>query len=82
MSANDDVVKERKIPRRRFVGSKKLDGKGSIVTKKTFGTDSNKEVVFKPRNKTPASYRSITHIPDEILEDEDLNEAIKCLKVY
>ena len=51
----------------------------SIVTKKTFGTDSNKEVVFKPRNKTPASYRSITHIPDEILEDEDLNEAIKLL---
>ncbi|KAK5780269.1 2-(3-amino-3-carboxypropyl)histidine synthase PWA37_000782 [Arxiozyma heterogenica] len=79
MSVNCEVSKERKVPRRRFVGSKSVNGKGSIVTKKTIENDSSKEVVFKPRNKHSVSYRSIIHIPDDILEDEDLNEAIKLL---
>lgn len=79
MSTNCEVSKERKVPRRKFVGSKSVNGKGSIVTKKTIENDSSKEVVFKPRNKHSASYRSIIHIPDDILEDEDLNEAIKLL---
>ncbi|CCD23396.1 2-(3-amino-3-carboxypropyl)histidine synthase NDAI_0B03620 [Naumovozyma dairenensis CBS 421] len=63
-----------KVPRRRFVGSKKSDGKG-VTTKKQDGT----EVVHKPRTSRINIGKSITHIPDDILDDKELNEAIKLL---
>lgn len=68
----------RKAPRRRFVGSRNLNGKGT-TTKRSTDDENATEVVHKPRSKTAASRRTITHIPDEILEDEELNEAVKLL---
>ena len=73
MSETEQTKQPQKVPRRRFVGTKRTDGKG-VTTKKHDGT----EIVHKPRARIGAS-RGITHIPDEILDDEELNEAIKLL---
>lgn len=75
---SSEETKERKVPRRRFVGSKNLNGKGT-TTKRSTQNEAGGEVVHKPRSKTAASRRTITHIPDEILEDQDLNDAVKLL---
>lgn len=65
-------------PRRRFVGSRKptADGSGSVVTtEKINGSD----LVHKPKNSIAATRRTITHIPEDILNDKELNEALKLL---
>ncbi|CAL9730003.1 2-(3-amino-3-carboxypropyl)histidine synthase subunit 1 [Monosporozyma unispora] len=76
--SNGEETKQPKAPRRRFVGSKNLNGKGT-TTKRSTENETGSEVVHKPRSKTAASRRTITHIPDEILEDKDLNDAVKLL---
>lgn len=63
----------KKVPRRRFVGKKKGDG-NEITTVKSDGT----EVVKQARSRVHVG-RSLNHIPDDILENEELNEAVKLL---
>ncbi|GAV53604.1 hypothetical protein ZYGR_0AK01060 [Zygosaccharomyces rouxii] len=61
------------VPKRRFVGARKIVGnKESVVTKDVSA------VTHKPRSKVSVG-RAINHIPDEIMNDEELNEAIKVL---
>lgn len=62
-----------KVPRRRFVGKRKTDGK-TITTVKADGN----EVVRQTKSRVHVG-RSLNHIPDDIMEDEELNEAIKLL---
>ncbi|SCV05412.1 LANO_0H06920g1_1 [Lachancea nothofagi CBS 11611] len=69
MTPDHDNVKK---PRRRFVGSK--TGEKVNTTKNERGD----EIVAKPRARTNIR-RAINQIPDEIMEDEALNEAIKLL---
>ncbi|CAR27615.1 ZYRO0D02662p [Zygosaccharomyces rouxii] len=61
------------VPKRRFVGARKIVGnKESVVTKDVSA------VTHKPRSKVSVG-RAINHIPDEIMNDKELNEAIKVL---
>lgn len=75
MSINNETPTAKKAPRRRFVGSRTADG--SRV--KTVSDANGQEVVRKARSTINGSRSMITHIPDEILHDEELNEAIKLL---
>ncbi|GMM34391.1 2-(3-amino-3-carboxypropyl)histidine synthase [Saccharomycopsis crataegensis] len=54
-------------PRRRFVGAKKISAKGDDRS------------LVKKGNKARSFNRLVTHIPQDILEDKELNEAIKLL---
>ena len=65
------MTEEVKAPRRRFVGSRK-----AAATTSEGSNDSS--IVHKPRTRLNVG-RAINHIPDEILNDEELNEAIKLL---
>lgn len=60
-----------KLPRRRFVGAKKTDGNLNL-------SNSGTAVVHNPKTKINVA-RAINHIPDDILDDKELNEAIKLL---
>lgn len=66
------MSEELKQPRRRFVGIKKNGCENSSLK------CADSAVVHKPRVRVSAA-RAINHIPDEILNDEELNEAIKLL---
>ncbi|KAM3160823.1 2-(3-amino-3-carboxypropyl)histidine synthase subunit 1 [Lachancea thermotolerans] len=61
-----------KGPRRRFVGAQ-VGSRATVVK-----SEKGNEVVQKPRARTNVR-RAINQIPDEILNDEALNEAIKLL---
>ncbi|QLG72511.1 hypothetical protein HG535_0D02190 [Zygotorulaspora mrakii] len=61
-----------KTARRRFVGIKKDDYSNS-----SSGNDKS-AVVHRPRTRINAT-RAINHIPDEILNDKELNESVKLL---
>lgn len=61
------------VPKRRFVGAKKVVGDKEAVVTKDVST-----VTHKPRSRTTVG-RAINHIPDEIMNDEELNDAIKLL---
>ncbi|CCH62180.1 hypothetical protein TBLA_0G02400 [Henningerozyma blattae CBS 6284] len=65
-----------KVTRRRFVGTRKTATNTSEPT--TTNGDANKTIVHKPRVKRNVG-RAFNHIPDDIINDEDLNEAIKLL---
>lgn len=58
-------------PRRKFVGARRRD------TACEGSCNNNSSVVHKPRSRI--NTRAINHIPDDILNDKDLNEAIKLL---
>ncbi|AAS51691.1 ADL229Wp [Eremothecium gossypii ATCC 10895] len=72
MSTADEVTKK---PRRRFVGVSR--GENKVSTKQVSG-DEAKELVRSAKSNTGAR-RAINQIPDEILNDENLQEAIKLL---
>lgn len=61
---------QRSIPRRKFVGARRRDA--SCET-----SCNNSSVVHKPKARINTG--AINHIPDNILNDKDLNEAIKLL---
>lgn len=65
------MSEETKLPRRRFVGAKKTDGNLNL-------SNSGTAVVHNPKTKINVA-RAINHIPDDILDDKELNEAIKLL---
>ncbi|SCU88524.1 LADA_0E10660g1_1 [Lachancea dasiensis] len=69
MSSNIDTAKK---PKRRFVGTKA----GEVIT--TAQDGQSNELIAKPRPKTNVR-RAINQIPDDILNDQALNEAIKLL---
>ena len=75
MSAEETNNEPKKVPRRRFVGSRNGDGKGI----KTVSSEDGNELVRKARSTINGSRSMITHIPEEILNDEELNEAINLL---
>ncbi|EDO16722.1 hypothetical protein Kpol_1003p27 [Vanderwaltozyma polyspora DSM 70294] len=68
------MSEEPKAPRRRFVGAKKP----TVVDDESQSNSDGTSVVHKPRGKVNIR-RAVNHIPEEILNDEDLNEAIKLL---
>ena len=72
---------QKKIPKRRFVGSKTTSDSGAVsITTTSSSTESGgMDLVRKGRGKVTGTRSVITHIPEDILNDEELNEAIKLL---
>lgn len=68
--------------RRRFVGVRKTQGslEGEEITSSgnVIPSQNTNSLVAKPRNKIRVR-NPINHIPDDILQDEELNEAIRLL---
>ncbi|AMD21070.1 HEL211Cp [Eremothecium sinecaudum] len=62
-----------KVPKRRFVGVA-----SSRQTSSNTSSESTTEVVRKVRSKVN-THRTVNQVPQEILDDEELNEAIKLL---
>ncbi|CEP61334.1 2-(3-amino-3-carboxypropyl)histidine synthase LALA0_S03e00540g [Lachancea lanzarotensis] len=61
-----------KRPRKRFVGTKRGDHVSTVTE------EQGNEIVTKPRARTNVR-RAVNQIPDDILQDAALNEAIKLL---
>lgn len=65
------MSEQTRLPRRRFVGAKRTEGNQNL-------SNSGTAVVHNPKAKINVG-RAINHIPDDILVDKELNEAIKLL---
>ncbi|CAI4039663.1 hypothetical protein SMKI_09G0700 [Saccharomyces mikatae IFO 1815] len=65
----------KKQPRRRFIGRRSESGNNDKLT--TVAENGN-EVVHKQKSRI-ALARSVNHVPEDILNDKELNEAVKLL---
>ncbi|ODV64204.1 2-(3-amino-3-carboxypropyl)histidine synthase ASCRUDRAFT_79101 [Ascoidea rubescens DSM 1968] len=71
----DSEIKKKRIPKRRFIGHKTGSDSHSVST----SNDSDFKSLVRRTVKTRRNLRLITHIPKDILENKEINEAIKLL---